>query len=317
MSTEQHDKSERLETNALADWLGRTWTRFKQGKLVSYPVMALVLLAVAGVALFAYIWSERAAVASQAWVALEGATTDKALEEVAARYPDSTAARVADLIRARNLLGPEGIDRLATRDAGEREAALKNIDSGRDLMARLADQFGDRQPVMRAECYLGLVRAEAALIGVNKDLSATEFRGSVDKLLGHLDQLAGAAEGTPWGDEAAKLAKTLKSDEKARANYLEVQKNLSNTAFMPGGLGAPPVAPGGGPPGLGSLFGDSPIPGLPTPAAPPSTPPANAPAVTPTPPSTTPTPPGPAPVPPAVAPVTPSGQPSNPTPPKP
>ena len=270
MSTEQHDKS--LETNALADWIGRTWTRFKQGQLVSYPVMALILLVVAGVGLFLYIRSERAVAASQAWVALEGANTDKALEEVADRFKDSTAGRVAELIRARNLLGAEGIDRLTAADREQRAKAVKSIEAAREMMAKLADGFGDRQRVLRAECYLGLARAEAALIGVSKEGSLTEFHGSVDKLLGYLDQLAGAAEGTPWGDEAAKLAKTIRADDKARADYVDVQRSLATTVFQGGGLGGP-LSPTGGPPGLGLppiLGGDPTIPGLPGPTAPPA-----------------------------------------------
>lgn len=304
MSTEQQKD---LETNTLADWLGRTWTRFKQGKLISYPVMALLLILAAGVGLWLYIRSERAATASQAWISLEGATTDKALEEVAARFPDSTAARVAELHRARNLLGPEGIDRLVTGDPAEREKALKNVDAARDLMTRLADQFGDGQPVLRAECYLGLAKAEAALLGIGKDGNSNESRGSVEKLTGWLDKLADAAAGTPWGEGATKLAASLK-EQKGRQGWEDVQRSLYNMALFgpPPGLG--PLAPDGGPP-LGGIPG---LPGLGGPAAPPTTP-----AVTPAPtPATTPPATGNAPIPPALAPVTPSGQPSNPTPPK-
>ncbi|MBX9579653.1 MAG: hypothetical protein K2X87_05030, partial [Gemmataceae bacterium] len=266
----EHEKE--LETNSLADWLGRTWTRFKQGKLISYPVMALLLLLVAGVILFVYIRSAQASAESQAWVALEGANTDGALEDLARRYPDSTVGRVAEFHRARNLLGPEGIDRLVTRDEAERKKALANIDTARDQMTKLAEAFGDREPALRAECYLGLVKAEAALIGINKAGASDEYRGSVDRLTEYLDKLAKAAEGTPWGDEAAKLSEKLRAaDPKAREELVAVQRSLYNTALLPGPPGTGPLPPAGDLPGLGG------IPGFPGPAAPPS----NAPAVTP------------------------------------
>jgi hypothetical protein len=299
----EHEKS--LETNSLADWLGRTWTRFKQGKLVSYPVMALILLVVAGVALYVYIRSARSSAESQAWVALEGASTDGALEDIARRYPDSTVGRVAEFHRARNLLGPEGIDRLVTRDEGERKKALENIDAARDLMAKLADAFAG-QPVLRAECYLGLAKAEAALIGINKDGKLDEYRGTVERLAEYLEKLAEAAAGTPWGDEAAKLLEKLRGpDPKAREELVAVQRSLYNTALLPGPTGTGPLPPLGDLPGFGGTPGIPAIPGPTAPAVNPAPPPAAAPPAT-----------GTTPIPPALAPVIPGGQPSNPTPPE-
>lgn len=307
------DQEERLETNSLADWLGRTWTRFKTGQLVSYPVMALTLLIVAGIALFVYIRSAQADAASRAWVALEGANTDGALEDIARQYPDSTVGRVAELHRARNLLGPEGIDRLVTRDEAERERAVKNIDAARDLMEKLAQGFAD-QPVLKAECYLGLAKAESALIGLTKPGKLDEYRGSVEKLTEYLDKLAGVAEGTPWGDEAAKLATALRgADPKARDELLAVQRSLYNTALLPGPTGTGPLAPSPG----GLLDGLPGLGGIPGPVAPPTAPPTTPPAITPAPPAgTAPPTTGTTPIPPSLAPVTPGGQPSTPTPPK-
>lgn len=306
-----------LETNALAARLMRGWAQFKRGELVSFRLMAVLLVAVTGLGLWLYIRTEKAATASRAWVELDGASTDAALRRVAADFKGTPAGRVAELHLARALLGPEGIDKLLNREPADRKKAVANVEEARDVLARLADEFAGK-PVLRAECYLGLAKAEMALTGVPKEGKLDEFRGSVETLLGYLDQLAAEADGTPWGDEAKKLAEALrKPDGKARDELRSVQRNLYGSSLAAPALpGGGPLAPGG--PGLGGLPGFGGLPGG-DPLFPPAAPPTTAPSVGPTPtPAVAPAPPvGTAPIPPATAPLTPGGQPSNPTPPEP
>lgn len=311
MSTEPQND---LQTNALAARLSRGWEQFKKGELVSFRVLALLLLVVAGVGLWLYIRAEKAVAASQAWVQLDGASTDSALREVAATHKGTLAGRVAELHLARNLLGPEGIDKLLERESAERTRAVKNVEEARELLARLAGEFGD-QPVMKAECYLGLTKAETALIGVPKEGKLDEFRGSVDGLLGHLDKLAEAAEGSAWGDDARAFAARLRAagdKQKVRDELLAVQRNLYGSSLAAPALpGGGPLAPGSPFGGIGSLPGGGP---LSPPVSPPTTP---SPTVGPNPSPTVTPPVGPAPVPPSVSPLTPGGQPSNPAQPEP
>ena len=91
MSTEQKD----LESNALAARLSRGWEKFKQGKLISYPMMAVLLLLVAGLGLWWWISHERVKAASKVWLELEGANTVSALEEYSKTHANSKAGRVA------------------------------------------------------------------------------------------------------------------------------------------------------------------------------------------------------------------------------
>lgn len=305
MSTEPQND---LQTNALAARLSRGWEQFKKGQLVSFPVMALILVLAAGLGLWLYLRAEWAVAASQAWVQLDGASTDSALREVAAAHKGTLAGRVAELHLARHLLGPEGIDKLLEREAADRKKAVENVEQARDLLNRLAGEFGD-QPVMKAECYLGLSKAETALIGVLKDGKADEFRGSVDALLGYLDKLAEAAEGSSWGDDAKAFAGRLRAagdKQKARDELISVQRNLyGSAAFAPSLPGGGPLAPGSPFGGIGGIPGGGPL-------SPPATPPTVAPSVGPGPAPTVNPPVGPAPVPPSVSPLTPGGQPSNP-----
>src|ERR1700761_3978209 len=121
MSTEQQppppapaSKSE-LEPNALAASLNTGWEQFKQGKLVSYPMMALILVVVAGIGVTWWIVHERRKAESLKWFELDTQTTPAGLEEFAKKYPNTIQAKLADLEVARMQLA-EGIERLTATD---------------------------------------------------------------------------------------------------------------------------------------------------------------------------------------------------------
>lgn len=295
MSTEQKKDT---ETTALAEKLSTGWTQFKQGQLVSYKVMALILVAVTAIGLYLYIRSEQAVGTSKTWLEFESSTSVKSLEEFAERNPNTTAGKAAQVQIARYRLGPDGIDKLMTREEAQRKAAIENVEKARESFTKLADELKN-DPILQAECYLGLAKAEIALVGINKEGSADEFRGKVEKAAEWLEKLAAAADGTPWGDDAKKFAAALKTPSgPVPEELMRVQSNLYNMALLPSLPGEGPLSPPGGTPKLPIL------PGGPTGAT-----------IEPAPPKVTPPPPtGSAPIPPAVAPLVPGGQPSTPVP---
>lgn len=245
MSTEQKP----TEPNALASGLGRTWTNFKQGKLVSYKVMAVVLLVAAAIGLWWYITAERKKAASKVWLEFDEANTVEKLEELAKKDPNAVAARLAKLSVARARLGPEGIDLLGSSRPDGYQRAVENIEKAREEFTQLLDQFKD-DPVFKAECLLGLAKAEAVLVGVpTKPGQLTEFKGQVPKLIEYLDQLsAAAAPDTPWATASKKLADDLRKDP---GSFTRVQRELVIPApalpkFDPHGGGfGDPFGPGG------------------------------------------------------------------------
>ncbi|HEY3789513.1 MAG TPA: hypothetical protein VGL71_11700, partial [Urbifossiella sp.] len=238
-----------LETTALGETLLTGWEKFKQGKLISYKWMGIILIAVTAIIVGIYIWNEKEKGRSLLWVELENANSLKSLEDFAGAHPNTVPGRIAELDRARYLLGPDGIDKIPqARDEGERKRAIENIDAARDLMTKLIGEFQD-DPIMRIECLMGMAKSEAVFIGISKDGSPTEFKGSVEKLIEWLDKIVGEADGTPWGDDAKKLSDSLKSsDPKVKDELVNVQRSLYNSALMPGMPGLGPLAPGGAPP---------------------------------------------------------------------
>lgn len=253
MSAEQKD----IEQNALATKLTGAWTDFKQGKLLSYKLMGVLLLVVVGLALWWYIANERRKVASAKWVKFDEANSVSQLEEIAKEDPKLTVGRVAELAVARSLLGAEGIDQLVAANQEKRQKAIENIEKARDLFGKLLPSF-DKDPVFKAECLLGLAKAEAALIGIPAKSEPTagpgpialgsEFRGKMEVLIKHLDQLSSvAAPDTPWATESKKMADSLRADPQT---FQQTQQRLIPSAPIlpksddPHGPGGPfPLVP--------------------------------------------------------------------------
>jgi hypothetical protein len=241
---------EHLETTALGQALLKGWEQFKAGQLISYKWMAIILIAVTAIILTWYILSEKNKERSKLWTELDNANSLTALEKFAESNPDTMAGRVADLDRARYLLGPDGIEKLPmAKDEAERDRAVGNIEKARELFTKLLDPFKD-QPSLKLQCFMGLAKSEAALIGVEKPGSSA--KGSVDKLIEWLDKVAETADGTPWAEDAKKMASSLKAGSKSREEIVDIQRSLYNVALRPSLPGGGPIAPAGpGDPGFG------------------------------------------------------------------
>ncbi|HYH65345.1 MAG TPA: hypothetical protein VD866_11675 [Urbifossiella sp.] len=253
-----------------------TWTKFKRGELVSYRVMAVMLIFLAGLGFFWFITIQNEVGDSKKWLDLEMASSPDALEAIINEpaYRESVPAQLAEFHLARIRLAPEGIDQLVTGDPQVRQRALAAIELAKDTFTKMAPELKD-SPVLQAECYLGLAKAELALLGINKEGRIGEFRGDPLTAAGWLDRLAEVADGTSWGDDAKKIAADLRSpDVQLGRKIRDTQTTLYNMNFFPSRPGGMQFGPGGGMPfGQGGMpfgpgpnpFGQmgSPIPGFP------------------------------------------------------
>ncbi len=252
----------KTEPNALAAAIGGAWERFKQGKLLSYTTMALLLVLTAAIGVTVWIVGERRKADSGKWVALDGTSGVKALEEFASTNPNTKQARLAALEVARTQLGAEGIDRLfvlandfrglgSDSDAKAREAraaAIKNIEAAREAFTKLADDFKS-DPVLKVQCLMALAKAEAALVGVPKEgvlinndsdrKNENNFRGKTQRAIELLDQVAAEAGDTGWGKDAKKLADAMRNANTAdqvitlQAGLYDVKPTLPNLGPIP------------------------------------------------------------------------------------
>jgi hypothetical protein len=259
MSTEQKD----LDQNALAARLNRFWGDFKRGRVVSYKLMGFLLLVVGIAGATWYIVHERRKAASTLWLSLEEATTDTALQVIIDNNPNTVQGRIARLELARNDLGEAGIEQLNSPSTEARKKAVENIERARESFGKLVEEFKD-QPILKAECLLGLAKAEAMLIAVpTKEGQLSEFKGTIPKIIERLDELVAIAPDTPWAAEAKKLAETLRDPAKRDA-FVTIQQTLykapTSDLFKGGDM---PLFPGGlpGMPGMPGMPGVPPTPG--------------------------------------------------------
>lgn len=217
MSTEQKPAEQpvakhepKAEPNALASSLTGGWDKFKQGRLISYPIMALILLVVAGIGVTIYITRSNSKAESAKWVELDSIGTIEGWEEFAGKNPNTAQGRVAGLRAACGRLGPTGLDMFAAPDPAVRKTAVENVEKARDAFAKLVDEFKD-DPTNKTLCLLGCAKAEAALVGMPKEGQLEQFRGDPAKAVEWLDKVAEAAPDTDWGKDSKKLADTLRN----------------------------------------------------------------------------------------------------------
>lgn len=240
MSTEQqpapppphHAPTEaRQEPTALARWLASVWDRFKSGQLLSYPIMALLLILVAGSAFGIWLYYERKGATSAKWAEWDGLSSISELTEYAEKNSDTFQARLARLEIARRQLGEDGIALLNSPDPNTRKSAIENIEKAREAFSHLVDQFSD-DSVAKVECLMACAKAEAVLIGMPKEGQLEQFRGDPAKAIEWLDKLAEAAPDTPWGQNAKKLSETLKN-QNTRQQVITLQASVYVMPTLP------------------------------------------------------------------------------------
>lgn len=256
MSTESPTTPAPADTPSPGAAVRAVWQKFKRGELVSYRVMAVLLIVLAGLGFFWYMSIQGQVGESKLWLDLELASTPEDLEKIVTEHPNSVPGKLAEFHLARIKLAPEGIDRLVTGDPQDRQKALASIEQAKESFAKLAPELKD-SPVLQAECYLGLAKAELALVGITKEGRLDTFRGDPKVAADWLDKLAALADGTPWGEDAKKIAADLRSPDIQLGQKIQaVQTDLYNILRFPSRPGGGMFGPGGMPFGPGGgMFG--------------------------------------------------------------
>jgi hypothetical protein len=242
------EERKELETNSLIRGITSLVERAKSGRLFSPWVLAVLVIVVVGGGIWFYLAYEGGKLTSAAWVAVSRSSSTADLKDVLDVHKDGPAARVARLELARIQLGPDGIGKLATRERDERNKAIENIEKAREELTKLADEFkGDK--TMRATCLLGVAEAELALVGVPKDASGPESRGSVAKAV---ELYREAAKVVGEKSTAAETYRKRADDLEAKKSQIEdVGSRLYNllapppSFTFPGAGGTGPKAPEG------------------------------------------------------------------------
>ena len=284
MSTQQPPQQHHHnDPNAAAVRLNAFWLNFKQGKVIGYKMMGLLLILIVTAGCIIYILHEKSKAESALWRDFLQTDSETDAQELSKKNPNTIQDRLARLQIARYQLGPAGIEQLAASEAPDRLKAVENIEKAREALKTLLPEF-EEDPVFKAECLLGLAKAEASLVAVpTQEGQLNEFKGSVSKVVEYLDQLAQvAAPDTPWAVNSKKMADSLRNNTSATAHeFVRVEQELFRPRFggdlrgptspLEGGMGAPNFS--GIPSGPLSPPSKGPNPTPPTPLVGPPAPP--------------------------------------------
>jgi hypothetical protein len=236
-----------LQTNALADFLGRLIVGYREGfkirpshtLLLIVGGIVLVLVAVISISLYRGSVSRGR---SAEWVRLDEASTLKDLEGIAAKSSGDAATRVARFQLARVYLRRGMENFCSTADDGRKEA-IENLNEAARLYGDLAAESKDNA-VLVQEALLGVGKAKEALNELDDALAAyqdlvkrypnsvngkaaaervkklSDNKEQVSAFYKELDKLAAPIAPTPKKDEsksAAPITPTPKKDESKSA----------------------------------------------------------------------------------------------------
>jgi hypothetical protein len=220
-----------LQTNYLADQMGRLVQGMRAGPRSSSPIIWVIGLLTVGT-LIAWYWaSSGAGNQSAGWVKLEAypsltaaqsdPQTRSVLVDRLARFvrehPGTIAARTARFQQARLLLG-WGLEAIYTDN---RPQAVEDLENARQLFHDLAAECKGNA-ILEPEAILSEAKAEEALVGIPKrEPNADERRGSLDRALKLYQQAARDYPDSFQGKMAQKHARDLEENRTTVAQFYE------------------------------------------------------------------------------------------------
>jgi hypothetical protein len=219
-----------IETNDLAVGAHDLWVKAKSGELVNPRIVGLIVAVCLIFGLWWFLSSSRQKAASAQWRELDQIQNKKQLEEFvkAPANANSSAGKLARLQLARVMFDTEGVRKLNVR-GDVRQKGIESIEAARKEFEVLTKEFaGD--PTMKAQVLDLAAKAELALAGIPTSATASDSRGSVEKAVGYLKEIAETVGATTTiGKQAAEQAAEF---EKKREEILSLGLML-HTSLTP------------------------------------------------------------------------------------
>ncbi len=228
-----------LQTNALADHLGRFVESLKAGPRASTIVWILVILIVGVFVAWKVIDNRWYNTNSELWTRLDAASTPLDLSRLASENRGTVPARTARFQEARIHL-QEGLQRLGATE--QHLFAVESLQRARTLYQQLAQEFPDT-PVLYQESLMALAQIEESLSGAAKPDQPGQTLGDLTQALHYYQKLADSKPESFQTRAAAKRAAELKDKDqcaKILSFYLEMSKRGADKGpKLPSGIGLP------------------------------------------------------------------------------
>jgi hypothetical protein len=205
-----------LETNVLADRLGKMVSTVKQGPQRGTAMYVVLGILVAALVFFSVRWyrvtkNENA----EAWVFFEQTEPGYNHKPYLDNYGHTTPGKIVQLALARRLVWDEGIKKLGVDTKG----ALQNLEAAAFLYEKLLADLKD-DPFLEPEILYGLAQIT--------ETQAIQDRDKLDVALEKYQELARNHRDTAYGQLAEKRAEVL-GNEKGKADVARVYQELQTS----------------------------------------------------------------------------------------
>jgi hypothetical protein len=208
-----------LQTNVLADRVGRLVQGIRQNPKSSATVVWIIIGLIIGTGVIWYFLGSGSGSSSQ-WLQLESASDPAKLEQIIKENPGTIAARTARFQKSRMEL-QEGLRTLFSAD---RARAINNLIDARRNFLELAVQCAN-EPILVQEALTGAAKAEESLIGVTRSDNNGQPLGTLDRATELYGQVAKSYPDSYLGKAAANhVADLEKSRTDVEKFYAELNK---------------------------------------------------------------------------------------------
>lgn len=213
-----------LQTNLLADRLGRFYQSLREGTWKVHPSTKAWIITGAVVAVVALLIGWRyysgsvTKSTSAEWMQIDDATSLSDLEKIVEKDPKGKATRAARFQVARIYLR-RGMEHFVSTAPNAREDALSDLDKAAEHYATLADQAKDT-PLLEQEALLGVAKAK-------------EARNELDAAREAYQKLASKYPQSVNGKEAAKRLEKLDKDKEQVAAFYKKLDELAKPSLPP------------------------------------------------------------------------------------
>src|SRR5947208_683523 len=178
-----------IETNSIVHAVQRVRERMTGRNL--YYLVGTLALVVGGILLYRYLTNERSKTRDAALIQLVNADTPEKLKQGMEDHRGTALGSVFKFQLARHLLLDEGLPRLGTDRAEDRNKAANAVAEARTYYLELTNDLKPKdEPALLQEAWHSAAEAEEALVGFPTAEGGNDSRGSADKVIEYYEKAA-------------------------------------------------------------------------------------------------------------------------------
>jgi hypothetical protein len=208
-----------LQTNKLADVLGRTVRKVRSRSGIPWLKIGLVALVVGGAFLAYWLWNNKKKANSELWVDVESGTIASLLKLADKEHKDTNQGKVARFEIAYELLWNRGIKMLGVSSISAKASIEQGIDLYETLAKELKESGREGDPVLLPEALYSIAVGYEAL-------AAFDEKALEEALKSYQELAKGDHAKSAYGQMAQKRAAQL-SDPVERARILTFYREFA------------------------------------------------------------------------------------------